>query len=109
MDYLTKIKTILTIKDSDNDDVLNEIIGLITARLKTKINKDSVPTELEYIIVEASISRFNRINDEGKTSGSESDVSATWQTDDLAPFANDIANWLANNDDTEGSGNFRFY
>jgi len=109
MTYLEQIKSVLSINDHENDEALNTIINLMIARLQTKINKDVVPPELEYIIVEASISRFNRINDEGKTSGSESDVSATWQTDDLAPFDNDIANWLANNNDSEASGNFRFY
>lgn len=93
---LDQIKSLLGI--DDQDDTLKTVIGLIEQRLKTKISQDAVPPELNYIVVEASISRFNRINDEGKTSASENEVSSTWQTDDLAPFAADIANWIDKND-----------
>lgn len=109
---LASIKSLLSLKDNSQDDVLNTIIDLISARLKSKIGKDvsdDVPDELKYIVVEASISRFNRINDEGKKSASESEVSATYETDDLAPFANDIADWIANKNDGNATGKFVMY
>lgn len=109
MDSLIKIKSILSLADTDQDGILTDIIELITARLKAKTQQDEVPSELSYIIVEASISRFNRINDEGKQSASESEVSATYQTDDLAPFANDIADWVAKNVETSSVGKFRLF
>lgn len=109
MDYLNKIKSILSISDSSQDTVINNILELIKARLQAKTQQDSVPEALDYIVVEASISRFNRINDEGKQSASESEVSATYQTDDLAPFADDIADWVAKNIETSTKGKFTFY
>ncbi|BCX29523.1 hypothetical protein LTWDN19_00900 [Latilactobacillus curvatus] len=109
MDYLNKIKSILSISDSSQDTVINDILELIKARLQAKTQQDSVPEALDYIVVEASISRFNRINDEGKQSASESEVSATYQTDDLAPFADDIADWVAKNIETSTKGKFTFY
>ncbi|MHC6536217.1 phage head-tail connector protein [Latilactobacillus sakei] len=109
MDYLNKIKSILSISDSSQDTVINDILELIKARLQAKTQQDSVPEALGYIVVEASISRFNRINDEGKQSASESEVSATYQTDDLAPFADDIADWVAKNIETSTKGKFTFY
>lgn len=93
---LDQIKSLLGITDTDQDITLNTVISLIESRLKSKIGKE-VPDDLQYIVVEASISRFNRINDEGKTSASENEVSATWQTDDLAPFASDIEDWISKN------------
>lgn len=108
MDYLTQIKSVLGL-DNDQNAVLTTIINLISQRLKAKTQQDNVPEELSYIVVEASISRFNRINDEGKQSASESEVSATYQTDDLAPFADDIADWVAKNIETSTKGKFTFY
>lgn len=93
---LSQIKSLLGVTDQDN--TLSTIISLIEQRLEAKISRDNVPPELNYIVVEASISRFNRINDEGKTSAAENEVSSTWQTDDLAPFAADIADWIDKND-----------
>ncbi|MSD84462.1 hypothetical protein GKC32_10760 (plasmid) [Lactobacillus curvatus] len=109
MDCLNKIKSILSISDSSQDTVINDILELIKARLQAKTQQDSVPEALDYIVVEASISRFNRINDEGKQSASESEVSATYQTDDLAPFADDIADWVAKNIETSTKRKFTFY
>lgn len=109
MDYLNKIKSILSISDSSQDTVINDILELIEARLQAKTQQEYVPYALSYIVVEASISRFNRINDEGKQSASESEVSATYQTDDLAPFADDIADWVAKNIETSTKGKFTFY
>ena len=92
---LSQIKSLLGV--TDQDEILTTVVELIEQRLKSKIGQDNVPPELQYIVVEASISRFNRINDEGKTSATENEVSSTWQTDDLAPFASDIAGWVAHN------------
>lgn len=109
-DNKTMIKSILGLADDEQDDVLDNIITLIQTRLQARLNGvKTVPTELNYIVIEASISRFNRINDEGKTSTSESEVSASYQTDDLAPFAQDIADWLSANDPTETKGKFVMY
>jgi len=93
---LSQIKSLLGV--TDQDEILTTVVELIEQRLEAKISRDVVPPELNYIVVEASISRFNRINDEGKTSASENEVSSTWQTDDLAPFAADIADWIDKND-----------
>lgn len=109
-DNKTMIKSILGLVDDEQNDVLDNIIALIQTRLQARLNgREDVPKELNYIVIEASISRFNRINDEGKTSTSESEVSASYQTDDLAPFAQDIADWLSANDPTETKGKFVMY
>lgn len=105
---LKAIKTILGIDGNEQDDVINQVTQLITSRLKGKIHQKEVPNDLNYIVIEGSISRFNRINDEGKQSATESDVSATYQIDDLEPFAKDIADWIEANDADSNAGKFRF-
>lgn len=109
MDVLKNVKQILGFHDDSEDELLQSIIAVITDRLLAKLGGElfEIPKELNYIVVEASISRFNRVNDEGKKSSSESDVSATYETDDLAPFLDDIQDWLAKND--ANKRRFHFY
>lgn len=95
MNALSQIKAITGI--TDQDDTLSAIISLIESRLMALTGQKTVPPELAYITVEASIARFNRIGDEGKASGTENEVSATWQVDDLAAFRQDIDDWVAKN------------
>lgn len=104
-EILAEIKAIGEYEDSD--DVLTAIIKLIKSRLVNRLDTDEVPAELGYIVVDASISRFNRISDEGKTSSTENELSSTWQVDDLAPFLDDIDRWNTKHSDT-GKGKVRF-
>lgn len=108
MNYLAEIKSITGLDDSQNE-TLNTIVNLIQERLKLKTQQTEVPEELNYIVVEASISRFNRINDEGKKSANEGEVSSTYLTDDLLPFYDDIADWVADNVTESTEGKFTFY
>ena len=108
MDYLAQIESVLGL-DNDQDTVLTTIINLISQRLKAKTQQDNVPEALDFIVVDARISRFSGIFHQRKQTSSESEVSATYQTDDLAPFADDIADWVAKNVDTSTKGKFTFY
>lgn len=92
---VTKIKAITGIENQD--ETLQAIVELIESRLAIRIGQEKVPDALKPIVIEASISRFNRLTDEGKKSANENDVSATFETDDLAPFKQDIATWISNN------------
>lgn len=105
MDSLAQIKAITGVEGQDS--TLTAIITLMESRIKALTGQTTVPAELSYIVVEASISRFNRVSDEGKTSATENEVSAAWQTDDLAPFKADIADWVAKNK-AETGGVVRF-
>lgn len=67
---LARIKTLLGIQDDLQNDVLGIIIENVTSHLLGKlkrVNKSikAVPKELNYIIEEISIRRYNRIGTEG--------------------------------------------
>ncbi|QQT98020.1 phage head-tail connector protein [Pediococcus pentosaceus] len=88
---LEKLKLYLGIGDKEQDELLCLLIEDCKARLNSYINQDGVvavtlPESLSWIVRELTIQRFNRIGDEGKTSSSESDVSASWNDDDLAEY-----------------------
>ncbi|MDM8100939.1 phage head-tail connector protein [Oceanobacillus oncorhynchi] len=74
-DIKAKVKTVLGIQDNLQDPVLEvfteNIRSLLLGKLRI-VNKtiETVPSELDYIIEEITIRRFNRIGSEGMKSES---------------------------------------
>ncbi len=70
MQMLERIKTVLDIEDSQQDDVLDIFITNAEKHLLglfRKVNKEitEIPKECDYIIEEITIRRFNRLGSEG--------------------------------------------
>ena len=76
---LNRIKTLLQI--NDNDELLNEIIEITEYKILNYINKKTLPDELEFILIELSIARFNRIGSEGFASESVDGKSVSYEDD----------------------------
>lgn len=109
MDNLKKLKTLLAIKNDGQDDLLNLILDQTTSALEFKLSNDDVPKELNYILIEVAIKRFNRIRNEGMTSYSQEGESITFNSNDFDDFADDIAKWRAENSKDDTSlGTFYF-
>src|SRR5699024_11626770 len=72
-----RIKTVLDIEDSRQDDVLDILISNVSSHLKAKLGKD-IPKSLEFIVEEITIRRFNRIGTEGMHSESVEGHSITF-------------------------------
>lgn len=91
---LEKIKTILGIADNALDSKLNIIIANTTARLKILLGGLDVPENLNYVVTEVSVKRFNRIGSEGITSHTVEGESMSFTDDDFAEFSGDIQAYL---------------
>ena len=76
---LNRIKTLLGI--TDNDELIYEIIELTKSKILNYINKEELPIELEFILVELSIQRYNRIGSEGISSESVDGKSVSYDDD----------------------------
>lgn len=102
---LEKIKTLLGIGDSLQDAVLNIIIGNVSAHLQALLGK-KIPTELNFIVEEISIRRFNRIGTEGMKSESVEGHNITFYDlkDEFVPYESIIA---AHKDSPEKPGRGR--
>ena len=90
----------------DNPQV-EAIYSKIAERLLHRIKDTEIPLELEYIIEEATIRRFNRIGSEGMKSESVEGHSVTYlDEDDLAPYESAIGAYLEEQepDDKRKSG-----
>lgn len=90
------IKNLLGIapNETDKDETLRTIVGLTTARLKMLLGGIQPPEELDYIIIDVSIRRFNRIGSEGLTSHTVEGESLTFADSDFAAFSDDIQAFL---------------
>lgn len=61
---LQKIKTLLGIDDALQDAVIEQITADVTSHLTILLGK-AIPLELEFIVREISIRRFQRLGSEG--------------------------------------------
>ena len=85
-----------------------EVIEAMTRdRLTILLGGLEIPEELEYIVTEVTIKRFNRIGSEGATSHNVEGESLSFDADDFADYADEIGKFL---EDAEGStyGRVRF-
>lgn len=65
---LNRIKTLLQI--NDNDELIYEIIEITKEKILNYINEKELPVELEFILIELTVERYNRIGSEGIASES---------------------------------------
>lgn len=94
-------------EDNDIDDKLNLIILIATSRLKLKLGGIEPPQDLNHIILEVAIKRFNRIGSEGLTSHSVEGESLSFDDSDFDEFADEIQAFLnAQKDSTKGKVRF---
>lgn len=61
---LERIKKVLGIEDTLQDDVLDILISNVSSHLKALLGKE-IPSHLEFIVEEITIRRFNRMGSEG--------------------------------------------
>lgn len=104
---LESLKLLLGISENDRDELLKVLIALATQRLKNKLGGIEPPYELEYIIIDVVIVKYNRIGSEGISSHSVEGESLTFTDDDFAKFDKDIQDYLNSQKDSK-SGKVRF-
>lgn len=105
---LNDLKIMLGIVNDDSlDDKLNIIISNTTSRLKVLLGGIEVPQDLNHIILEVSIIRFNRIGSEGLSSHSVEGESLGFSEDDFAQYNDEIKAYLESLNDSK-RGRIRF-
>lgn len=107
---LDNVKKMLDI-DEERDQTMIEKLQWIIESAEKRLclflgGVEDVPAELEYIVAEVAIVRFNRISSEGTTSHSVEGESISWSDDDFAGYRKDIEAW--NKEHKKGSGIVRF-
>lgn len=105
---LEKLKTMLGFEDSTQDEKLMLILNSVEARLRLFLDGTDPPDEMEHIIIEVAIIRFNRIGSEGLASHNvEGETQSYASTNDFAPFMDEIRAYLETQKDAK-RGKLRF-
>ena len=94
-DILKSVKLRIGLTDTMQDDLLNDLISDVNARVLAYINQDgvinqTVPPAVTWVIKDVVVKMYNRIGDEGKTASGEGNVSNTWETIDLSHYADGL-------------------
>jgi hypothetical protein len=108
---LDELKIMLGIEENDADanDLIELIVKLTTQRLKNKLGGVEVPAELEYIVFEVSVMRYNRIGAEGMAAQTIEGKSETFKDSDFDEFKDDIQDWKDRQENKNPDrGGFRF-
>lgn len=67
---LETLKLMLSINDDKKDKLLSQIISMCKAPVLSYINEGVLPPQLDWIVIEMAIIRYNKLKSEGVTSES---------------------------------------
>lgn len=106
---LADVKLMLGIgpDDTTQDEKLHLLISGATARLRRLLGGLEPPEEMEDIIREVTIIRFNRIGSEGMESHTVEGESHTFTDDDFAAYKEEIQDFL-NRQQSSAKGRVKF-
>ncbi|KKI55467.1 hypothetical protein UF72_0693 [Staphylococcus equorum subsp. equorum] len=111
MANLEDVKTLLSITDNEQDELLSKIIDNTEKRLLTflPLNEQVIPQRLEFIIEEVAVKRYNRVGAEGMTSETLDGHSTKFQDDDFDEFLSFIERLYPPEQGTGRTGSVTFY
>ena len=90
---IKQIKTLLGISDNTQDELLETIESLVTSQLSVLIDRPEIPPELNFVITEVSIIRYNRRKNEGMTSYSQDGESISYADNDFKSYLDIISKY----------------
>ena len=96
---LNRIKTLLGV--TDNDELIHEITELTKSKILNYINEVELPLELEFVLVELTIQRYNRIGSEGIASESIDGKSVSYD-DDFIGYKHYLDDYISRNSVRKG-------
>ena len=77
---VSRVKVLLgTTNTTDDEELLYEIVEITKSKILNYINQTKMPKELEFVLVELAIQRFNRIGSEGIASESIDGKSVSYE------------------------------
>lgn len=103
-------KILELIKDSTSIERKVEIIQELTSqRLARLLGVSKIPGELEYIVIEISTKRYNRLGSEGFKRHSQEGLSLEFYDSDFDEFKDDIDRWLKENKPSKRNKGWVFF
>lgn len=94
---LSEVKLSLGLSSSDKDELLLSLIDRWEQRVLNHINEKQLPAELEYIVTELTIARYNQLGSEGLNSENSDGVNISYNTNLLSLYTKDLDKWIKDN------------
>lgn len=94
--------------DTSLDDKLSWIISATKSRLQMLLGGVEVPEQMNYIITEVSVIRFNRIGSEGMASQSVEGETLNFNSNDFDAYMDEIKAYLDGESSLSRKGGFKF-
>lgn len=82
------------IEDAEKDALLELIISGATSRLQRLLGGIEPPEEMNDIILEVAVARYNRIGSEGYSSHTVEGESISFADDEFEPYMQEIQDYL---------------
>ena len=99
---LNRVKVLLGITNNDNEELLREIIEITEAKILNYINSSELPEQLEFVLVELSIKRFNRIGSEGFTSETVDGKTMSYEESEFEGYEKYLDDYICKNNINKG-------
>ena len=96
---LNRIKTLLNCEG--NEELITEIVNITESKILNYINATEMPKELDFVLIELAIQRFNRIGSEGISSESV-DGRTTSYDDDFNNYKVYLDDYIFKNGTSKG-------
>ena len=96
---LNRIKTLLNVEG--NEELIYEIVNITEAKILNYINANEMPIELEFVLIELAVQRFNRIGSEGISSESIDGKSVSYD-DDFIGYKHYLDDYISRNSVRKG-------
>lgn len=103
---LEKLKLMLNINDNSKDDLLTIILAQAANKVNLAINSTTLPAQLEWVVVEMAIKRFNKLGSEGVASESVDGITKTYEGE--ATELDAYASYLTSYSSVNPVAKFRF-
>ena len=104
---LERLKLYLGIKSDSKDELLTDILATTEKQMQVMLGEDNIPEELNFVLLEVAITRFNRIGSEGMKSETVDGHRVEYVMDDFANYARVLVSYLPEKE--WQAGEVRFY
>lgn len=107
---LDEVKTLLgfPLTDYSQDKKLEVIMEIVRSHLQILAGVSEIPSELEFIVDEVTVKRFNRIGSEGFSSHTVEGETVSLESSDFDAYLPVIDAWKISQKGSPGSGRIRF-
>lgn len=105
VNMVEEVKLYKGIMDSVQDPLLNLIVSESMKRILIHINSrkanklNEIPEELDFIVRDVSIKRFNKIDSEGTNSNSQEGLTLNWEKGYLDEYESILAGYYDNEEE----------